>query len=263
MLKEYEKSEHGSNSHRSGRELRHERQDGAVVSLLQPDNANSHTPPQMMQSVAPRDVTNNARTNTNDEILKVMQNQNVITELLVKQQQQSQLLMKDVPIFKGDALQYKTFIRMFEHSIEQKTDNEQDKLYFLEQFTAGEPQELVHSCAHMPPSKGYHEAKQLLHKHYGDELHIASAYIEKALRWPQIKSDDGKALNAYAMFLVGCHNTMKDIDFLEEMDNPTNLRSVVSKLPYKMRECWRAEAYDIKERNGTVTARLHLCTGCQ
>lgn len=43
---------------------------------------------------------------------------------------------------------------------------------------------------------------------------------------------------------------MEDIDFLEEMDNPTNLRSVVSKLPYKMRERWRAEAYDIKERNG-------------
>lgn len=75
--------------------------------------------------------------------------------------------MKDVPIFKGDALQHKTFIRVFEHSIEQKTDNEQDKLYFLEQFTVGEPQELVHSCAHMPPSKGYYEVKQLLLKHYG------------------------------------------------------------------------------------------------
>lgn len=54
----------------------------------------------------------------------------------------------------------------------------------------------------------------------GDKLHIASAYIEKALKWPQIKSDDGIALNAYTMFLVGCRNTMADMDFLEEMDNP-------------------------------------------
>jgi len=29
---------------------------------------------------------------------------------------------------------------------------------------------------------------------------------------------------------------MEDIDFLDERDNPTNLRTVVSKLPYKMKE---------------------------
>ena len=41
---------------------------------------------------------------------------------------------------------------------------------------------------------------------------------------------------------------MKDIEYLVEMDNPTNLRTVVSKLPYKMRKRWRAVAFDIKER---------------
>ncbi len=192
----------------------------------------------------------NVQSNRGDDIITVMQKQNVITELLVKQQQLSHLPTKDIPVFKGDALQYKSFMRAFEHAIEQKTSNDQDKLYFLEQFTAGEPQELVRSCAHMMPNKGYCEAKRLLHKHYGDELRIASAYIDKALKWPQVKSDDGKALSAYAMFLIGCRNTMEDIEFLEEMDNPTNLRTVVSKLPYKLKERWRAEAYDIKERRG-------------
>ena len=46
------------------------------------------------------------------------------------------------------------------------------------------------------------------------------------------------------MFLIGCLNTMKDIEYLVEMDNPTNLRTVVSKLPYKMRKRWRAVASD-------------------
>ncbi|KAJ8332985.1 hypothetical protein SKAU_G00418810 [Synaphobranchus kaupii] len=205
-----------------------------------------------MRSSAPQvtqqDSNFNIQVNRSDDILKVMQKQNAITELLVRQQKQSQLPTKDIPVFRGDALQYKSFIRAIEHSIEQKTDNDQDKLYFLEQFTAGEPQELVRSCAHMSPSRGYNEAKRLLQKHYGDELRIASAYIDKALRWPQIKSEDGKALSAYAMFLVGCRNTMEDIESLEEMDNPTNLRTVVSKLPYKLKERWRAEAYHIKEQ---------------
>ena len=121
-------------------------------------------------------------------------------------------------------------------------------MYFLEQYTAGEP--LVRCCTHMSASKGYSKAKKLLQEHYGDELQIASAYIDKALKWPQIKSDDGKELNAYAMFLVGCRNTMEDIDYLEEMDNPTNLRTLVSKLPFKMKERWRVEAYNVKERGG-------------
>lgn len=67
---------------------------------------------------------------------------------------------------------------------------------------------------------------------------------------PQVKSDNGKALAAYAMILIGCCNSVEDIKFLEEMDNPTNLRTVISKLPYKMKEQWRMEAFELKERRG-------------
>lgn len=88
---------------------------------------------------------------------------------------------------------------------------------------------------------------------------IARAYIEKALKWPQIKSDDGKALSAYALFLIGCRNTLEDGESMEEMDNPTNMRAVISKLPYKMKERWRSEAFDIKERQG-VRARFTQLT---
>lgn len=34
----------------------------------------------------------------------------------------------------------------------------------------------------MTPSRRYHEAKRLLHKHYADELRIANAFMEKALK---------------------------------------------------------------------------------
>lgn len=257
VLKEYERSEDGSSSYSAVQKSQggHMKERTSIL-LPQQANTNTHAQPHtqhsrvQQQSQPVFSYVSNAQSNSRDDIIAVMQKQNVITELLVKQQQLSHLPTKDIPVFKGDALQYKSFMRAFEHAIEQKTSNDQDKLYFLEQFTAGEPQELVRSCAHMTPNKGYCEAKRLLHKHYGDELRIASAYIDKALKWPQVKSDDGKALSAYAMFLIGCRNTMEDIEFLEEMDNPTNLRTVVSKLPYKLKERWRAEAYDIKEQRG-------------
>lgn len=76
-----------------------------------------------------------------EDLIAFMQKQNVI---LVKQQQLSQIPTKDIPVLRGDALHFKCFIRAFE----QRTDDEKDKLYLIEQFTVGEPQELVCSCAH-------------------------------------------------------------------------------------------------------------------
>lgn len=115
--------------------------------------------------------------------------------MLIKQQNRVQLPHRDVPMFSGDPLSYRSFIRAFEQAIEDKTASQQDRLFYLQQFTRGEPQSLVRSCEHMRPDEGYREARRLQH-HYGDELHIATAFMNKALQWPQIKTEDRKALNA-------------------------------------------------------------------
>ena len=184
----------------------------------------------------------------NKDLHQVLQKQSVITETLVRQHNLASLPRKEVPVFKGDPLTYKSFIRSFEHAVESKADTYQDKFYYLEQYVSGEAQELVRSCEHMPSERGYKEARRLLQKHYGNELKIANAYMEKALNWPIIKQEDGKALSAYALFLTGCKNTMGDLEFMEEMDNPTNMRTVLSKLPYKVREKWRVTAFEIQEK---------------
>lgn len=38
---------------------------------------------------------------------------------------------------------------------------------------------------------------------------------------------------------------------MDELDNPTNMRVVASKLPYKLMEKWRAQAYEIQEQRGS------------
>lgn len=55
---------------------------------------------------------------------------------------QTSLLKREVPVFSGDPLEFKLFMRAFRHNIEDKTDR------FL-QFTAGKPKELVRSCLHI------------------------------------------------------------------------------------------------------------------
>ncbi|KAL4008191.1 hypothetical protein ACER0C_002043 [Sarotherodon galilaeus] len=183
-------------------------------------------------------------------LCEVMLKQNDITEMLVKQHRLSHLPQRDIPIFSGDPLEFIPFIRAFDHTIHDKTDSDSDRLYYLEQFTRGEPRDLVRSCQHMSPQQGYSEARKLLFCHYGNELRIATAYMNRAFDWPQIKTDDAKALHSYSLFLTGCNNAMQDISQLQEMESPTNLRVIVSKLPYKMREMWRVSAFDIQETSG-------------
>lgn len=68
----------------------------------------------------------------------------------------------------------------------------------------------------------------------------------KALKWPQIKSENGKPLIAYAVFLS--HTTNAKV--MEEMDNPTHMQIVASRLPQKLRERWQHAAFEIKENTG-------------
>lgn len=92
--------------------------------------------------------------------------------------------------FKGSPLQYHSFFKSFESGVESKNESPSDRLYFLEQYTRGHPKEIVKSCQHMPADHGYLRAKALLQERFGDQYKIASAYMEKALSWANIKSED-------------------------------------------------------------------------
>ena len=171
---------------------------------------------------------------------------------MTRQQNLSLLPKREVPVFDGDPLSFKSFIDDFRHLIEVKTSSCQDRLYYLEQFTIGQARDLVHSCLHMDAQQGYTEARQLLHKHFGNEMIIANAYLEKALSWISIKPDDHKSIHSYALFLQECHNAMQNLDYLDELDVASNLKLLLSKLPYILRERWRTRVYEASQRNTRV-----------
>ena len=166
--------------------------------------------------------------------------QSDMTNLLVSVVSQTSLPKKEVPVFSGDPLEYQLFTQAFRHNIEDKTDSYEDRLYFLEQFTAGQPKQLVRSCLHMDAAAGYKEAKRLLKHHFGDEFKITVAYMQKALDWATIRPDDVEELNSYALYLRSCNNSAKTFQYMSELDLPSNMKLIVTKLPYKLRERWRS-----------------------
>ena len=81
--------------------------------------------------------------------------QNRIVELLAHNQNTNKLPQPRIPVFDGNPMEYRSFVRAFESLIESRTFNNTDRLYYLEQFTAGDVKELVRSCHHLPSDVGY------------------------------------------------------------------------------------------------------------
>lgn len=113
--------------------------------------------------------------------------------------------------FHGDPLQYRTFIRAFENCVEANATNKGDCLYYLQQYTRGHPRELIGSCFHIAPDRGYMRAKDSLEEHFGKGSMITASYTEKLIGWPIVKAEDVKGLQAYALFLCQCCNAMEDL----------------------------------------------------
>ena len=101
---------------------------------------------------------------------------------------------------------------------------------------------MVKSCEYMSPDRGYPKAKQLLKDNFGNEYKISCAYLEKVLSWTQMKSEDSKMLQDYAMFLRSCCNAMEEMEYTQELDTISSMRSIVLKLPFKLREKWLNKA---------------------
>lgn len=82
--------------------------------------------------------------------------------------------------------------------------------------------------------------------------------MDKALGWCLIKTEDAQGLYAYSLFLRSCCNLIGDISYMQELSMPSNMRTVVMKLPFKLRERWRERACEIMDLIKGRANFLHL-----
>lgn len=151
-----------------------------------------------------------------------------------------------IPVFSGDPLKYRCFIREFKHFVESKTACNAERLRYMLQLTSGDPKELVRSCLHMHTEHAYHKAKALLKKHYGKPHTISAAYVDKALSWPVIRSADGRALLSLGLFLKECRQVMTELRRMRELEHSLLAQALVAKLPHRLRDRWGTRVRGIR-----------------
>ena len=159
----------------------------------------------------------------------------------------------EIAKFGGEATEYKSFIKSFDSLIGNNLPNDEEKLYYLEQYTFGKPREIIKGCLHMDAGDGYKEARHLLDKRYGNPEKIASAYVSKILEWHAIAQDDVEGLDEFALALRTCRNAISTVPYeAREMEHPKTLLKIVEKLPYHIQDRWRRRADSIYEDEGRL-----------
>jgi hypothetical protein len=145
----------------------------------------------------------------------------------------------EVPRFKGDTINYNTFMMSFDARIVSRTTNDVDRLYYLDQHLEGEPKELIGGCLYMEPSEGYLTARDLLDKEYGDPYKVSMAYVNKLLNWPIVKYEDSSGLKHLSFFLVKCLHAMSSMSHMLVLNHAPNMQAVILKLPAYLQNKWR------------------------
>lgn len=176
----------------------------------------------------------------NMHVDNMMEKQNQIAQAMTECQRQSFLPKRELQIFDGsDVTMYKNFIVNFDRIIVRSCDSDGDKFLYLQQYTRGKAKKLVDGCVHYDAYAGYLKARAALDKEYGDEFRISNSYLEKISNWPNIPQEDSEKLNDFAILLFDCNNYLENMSISNQLQNPKVILSIVSKLPYRMRDRWR------------------------
>lgn len=187
-------------------------------------------------------------------LLEILRQQNKMTEAISLSQERLLLPKGEIESFNGkDVTKFRPFMAAFDYIVASRCSRNKDKLYYLLQYTYDKPKDIVRSCLHMDETEGYQLARHLLQQKYGDEFLIANSYIQRLECWPSIKNEDAASMDDFATFLLTISNYMKDKSSLNPLNSPKELQNLAFKLPFKLRERWRAQVDFILESGAAIS----------
>ena len=140
----------------------------------------------------------------------------------------------DLPTFRGDPMQYHTFMRAFDDNVERVISDPSSKLARLVQLCTGEAARVVQGCTLMPPERGYIRARQLLKNRFGDEFVVAELWGQRLFN-----AGTRMSLREFADELRACYESLDALDALGELQTQSNLSEIVKKLPAYLQNKWR------------------------
>ncbi|XP_038065549.1 uncharacterized protein LOC119735724 [Patiria miniata] len=184
------------------------------------------------------------------------QKQASLLELVKRGQQQQRCLLAtmqlpraELPTFDGNPLQYWTFLRAFENSVDNADIDVNAKLIRLLKYCTGKARKIIECCAIMQPDVGYQRAKALLKERFGSDYVIAEAWVNKVTKGAPLASHDKVGLREYADDLKVCKETLDTMGYTQEIGTQGVMVKLVEKLPSYLRNRWIKHVRGFRKSN--------------
>ena len=154
-----------------------------------------------------------------------------VVKMIAEQQQMSLLPVQRPPVFSGNYFDYAAFINAFESLIESRVTDPKQRLYYPNQYTAGDAKESIKGLITLDSTNSYEKARKVLKERFGHPYRVAQVYMEKLNSWSAIREGDDASLQQFSDFLVLCEQAMKTLKYMEGLNSEDTPRKVTSKLP--------------------------------
>ena len=103
--------------------------------------------------------------------------------------------------------------------------------FFLLHYTKDLAQSSIKVCQHMPPERGYQEARRLLQSYFGQNHKIHEACMRPIVKDPVLSGHDHKGLVKFSAEFTSCLITLKGMECLDRMDNVNMVTKIMHHLP--------------------------------
>ena len=98
-----------------------------------------------------------------------------VVKLIAEQQQMRLLPVQRPPVFSGNYFDYATFINAFESLVECRVTDPKQRLYYLNQYTAGDAKESIKDLITLDSTDSYEKARKVLKERFRHPYRVAQA----------------------------------------------------------------------------------------
>ncbi|KAK6172333.1 hypothetical protein SNE40_016014 [Patella caerulea] len=215
--------------------------DQVTTQQPQPSNNADGNPKQQL-------LTNSHHYNTNNELSTYHE-----VEALGKIMARTTLPPLKPIVFNGNKMMYQKWRSSFRVCFEKRTNDPEELLGYLADYTTGEAFYLIESTLHMQTMPNFEKAMKKLDDEYGNPVAICEAYVKKLEAWPKIKTADAKALRSFANFLENCSESLKGLGYTGKLNDVTVIKNALELLPWGMKNKFREDIQYLRDQRTEPT----------
>ena len=162
----------------------------------------------------------------------------------------NRLPIPEPSVLTGDPLRFVEWKTSFHALIERKGIPEQERLFYLKKYVAGEALQAIDGFFYSGSSSAYNNARQVLQDRYGHPFVMQKAFRKRLDNWPKIGEGNSKALRDFGDFLQACRDATPQIPSLRILDDCSENQKLLRKLPNWAAMRWNRQVQESIDATG-------------